>query len=217
MEENMYQVQRTGRFKGSMTSNIALAVEASKLYEEITGAPLAAWIASAGMPTGTLGWSSLFETLDELATRNGQILASAKWGKLEDKGAINATDWGVDQIAQVIVWPETTGPTAPVGSQVLQSLVRANQGADPMEMLQWATRMAEVAGRVSGASSGLSQFGFGPDWGAYSFTSLFTDSAALDAGMAKNMASAEYLGVFMEGRKYVDMSSMRRVMFAKIA
>jgi hypothetical protein len=86
-----------------------------------------------------------------------------------------------------------------------------------MEMLQWATRMAEVAGRVSGASSGLSQFGFGPDWGAYSFTSLFTDSAALDAGMAKNMASAEYLGVFMEGRKYVDMSSMRRVMFAKIA
>jgi hypothetical protein len=39
----------------------------------------------------------------------------------------------------------------------------------------------------------------------------------LDAGMAKNMASAEYLGVFMEGRKYVDMSSMRRVMFAKIA
>ena len=217
MGENMYQVQRTGRFKGSMTSNIALAVEASKLYEEITGAPLAAWIARAGMPTGTLGWSSLFETLDELATRNGQILASAKWGKLEDKAAVNATEWGVDQIAQVIVWPETGVSTAPVGSQVLQSLVRANQTADPIEMLQWATKMAEVAGRVSGASSGLSQFGFGPDWGTYSFTSLFTDSAAMDAGMAKNMASAEYLGIFMEGRKYVDMSSMRRVMFAKIA
>jgi hypothetical protein len=213
----MYRVQRSGRFKGSTASNIALAIEASKLHEVITGAPLAAWLTVAGSPAGTFGWTSWVETLDQLATRNDQLIASAIWGKLEDKAANVAIDWSVDQIAQVIVVPNVLGKVAQPGSRVLQSMVRANQTADPMEMLQWATKMAEVAGRVSGASSGLSQFGFGPDWGTYSFTSLFTDSAALDAGMAKNMASAEYLGVFMEGRKYVDMSSMRRVMFAKIA
>jgi hypothetical protein len=31
------------------------------------------------------------------------------------------------------------------------------------------------------------------------------------------MASAEYLSVFMEGRKYVDTSSMRRALMVKIA
>ena len=217
MGEIMYQVQRSGRFKGSTASNIALAIEASKLHEEITGAPLAAWIAASGMPPNSFGWTSWVETLDELATRNGQMIASAKWGKLEDKAANVATEWGIDQIAQVIVAPGIRGAAAPVGSRVMQSLVRANATADPMETLQWANKMAEVSGRLSGGASGLSQFGFGSDWGTYSFTTLYPDAAALDAGMAKNMASAEYLGVFMEGRKYVDVSTMRRIMLVKLA
>ena len=86
-----------------------------------------------------------------------------------------------------------------------------------MEMLQWATKMAEVTGRVSGGSAGLSQCGFGSDWGAYTFSQLYPDAKALDAGFARSMASAEYLSVFMEGRKYVDTSSMRRAMMVKIA
>ena len=216
MGENMYQVQRSGCFKGSMASNIALAIEASKLHEEITGAPLAAWIAAAGLPAGTFGWTSWVETLDQLATRNGLMIASAKWGKLEDKAANVATEWGVDQISQIIVAPDGQGKGVPLGSRVMQSIVRANQSADPMEMLQWATKMAEVTGRVSGGSAGLSQCGFGPDWGAYVFSQLYPDAAALDAGVAKSLASAEYLGLFMEGRKYVDISSMRRAMMVKI-
>lgn len=217
MGENMYRVQRSGRFKGSTASNIALAIEASKLHEVITGAPLAAWMTAAGSPAGTFGWTSWVETLDQLATRNGQLIASAIWGKLENKAANVVTDWSVDQIAQVIVVPGVLGKVAQPGSRVLQSMVRANQTADPMEMLQWATKMAEVAGRVSGASSGLSQCGFGPDWGTYNFSQLYPDAKALDTGVARSMASAEYLGVFMEGHKYVDISSMRRAMMVKIA
>ena len=139
------------------------------------------------------------------------------WGKLEVKVANVASDWSVDQIAQVIVVPGVLGKLAQPGSRVLQSMVRANQTADPMEMLQWATKMAEVTDRVSGGSAGLSQCGFGPDWGTYLFSQLYPDAAALDAGVAKSLASAEYLGVFMEGRKYVDISSMRRAMMVKIA
>jgi hypothetical protein len=217
MGKNMYQVQRSGRFKGSTASIIALAVEASKLHEVITGAPLAAWIASAGMPPGTFGWSSWVETLDHLATHNAQLIASDMWGKLENKAANVATDWSVDQIAQVIVTPDFIGKVAQPGSRVLQSRVRANQTADPIEMLQWATKMAEVTGRVSGGSAGLSQCGFGPDWGTYIFSQLYPDAKALDAGVARSMASAEYLSVFMEGRKYVDTSTMRRVMMVKLA
>jgi hypothetical protein len=132
----MYRVQRSGRFKGSTASNIALAIEASKLHEVITGAPLAAWLTVAGSPAGTFGWTSWVETLDQLATRNDQLIASAIWGKLEDKAANVATEWSVDQIAQVIVVPGVLGKVAQPGSRVLQSMVRANQTADPMEMLQ---------------------------------------------------------------------------------
>jgi hypothetical protein len=217
MEKNMYRVQRSGRFKGSTASNIALAIEASKLHEVITGAPLAAWMVAAGSPAGTFGWTSSVETLDQLATRNGQLIASDMWGKLEDKAAKVATDWSVDQIAQVIVVPDVLGKLAQPGSRVLQSRVRANQTADPMEMLQWATKMAEVAGRVSGGSAGLSQCGFGPDWGTYLFSQLYPDAKGSDLGVARSMASAEYLSVFKEGRKYVDTSSMRRAMMVKIA
>ena len=169
----MYLVQRSGRFNGSTASNIAMAIEASKLHEVITGAPLGAWIVAAGWPPGTFGWTSWVETL--------------------------------------------RGKVAQPGSRFLQSIVRANQTADPMEMLQWATKMAEVTGRVSGGSAGLSQCGFGSDWGAYTFSQLYPDAKALDAGFARSMASAEYLSVFMEGRKYVDTSSMRRAMMVKIA
>ena len=217
MEKNMYRVQRSGRFKGSTASNIALAIEASKLHEVITGAPLAAWMAAAGSPAGTFGWISQVETLDQLATRNGQLIASDMWGKLEVKAANVASDWSVDQIAQVIVVPGVLGKLAQPGSRVLQSMVRANQTADPMEMLQWATKMAEVAGRVSGGSAGLSQCRFGPDWGTYLFSQLYPNAKALDVGVARSMASAEYLSVFKEGRKYVDTSSMRRAMMVKIA
>ena len=217
MGRNMYRVQRSGRFKGSTASNIALAIEASKLHEVITGAPLAAWMTAAGSPAGTFGWTSWVETLDQLATRNDQLIASAIWGKLEDKAANVATDWSVDQITQVIVVPGVLGKAAQPGSRVLQSMVRANQTADPMEMLQWATKMAEVTDRVSGGSAGLSQCGFGPDWGTYIFSQLYPNAKALDAGVARSMANAEYLSVFMEGRKYVDMSSMRRALMVKIA
>ena len=213
----MYRVQRSGRFKGSTSSNIALAIEASKLHEVITGAPLAAWLTVAGSPAGTFGWISSVETLDQLATRNGQLIASDMWGKLEVKAANVASDWSVDQIAQIIVVPGVRGKLAQPGSRVLQSMVRANQTADPIEMLQWATKMTEVTDRVSGGSVGLSQCGFGPDWGTYNFSQLYPDAKALDAGVARSMASAEYLSVFMEGRKYVDMSSMRRAMMVKIA
>ena len=213
----MYLVQRSGRFNGSTASNIAMAIEASKLHEVITGAPLGAWIVAAGWPPGTFGWTSWVETLDQLATRNAQLIASDMWGKLEVKAANVASEWGVDQISQVIVLADVRGKVAQPGSRFLQSIVRANQTADPMEMLQWATKMAEVTGRVSGGSAGLSQCGFGPDWGTYLFSQLYPDAKGSDLGVARIMASAEYLSVFMEGRKYVDTSTMRRGMMVKIA
>ena len=217
MGGNMYQTQRTGRFKGSMITNIALAVEASQLYEEITGAPLAAWIASAGMAPGSFGWSQWVDSLEELSQRNEKIIASADWANLEERAGDIALEWGEDQIAQTLVVPETRGAAAPVGSRVLQSLVRSTQDADPTEALQWAIKMTEVGARVSGASTGLTQFGFGSEWGTLCFTNLYPDSAALDAGVAKTSADPEYVSVFMEGRKYVDISTMRRLLLVKIA
>ena len=98
-----------------------------------------------------------------------------------------------------------------------QTIVRGRQDNNQMEMLEWAMRMSEVAGRVTGLSSGLLQFGYGTDWGSLAFTSLAENAAAVDAGTAKSAASEEYMSTFMEGAKFVDLSSSRRLLLAKLA
>ena len=145
------------------------------------------------------------------------ILASSKWADLEIKASKAITAWGDDQILQALVVPAVRGADAQPGAVMTQTIVRGRQDNNQMEMLEWAMRMSEVAGRVTGLSSGLLQFGYGTDWGSLAFTSLGENAAAVDAGTAKSAASEEYMSTFMEGAKFVDLSSSRRLLLAKLA
>lgn len=202
---------------GSTSANIALAVEASTLFQEITGASLSAWIATAGVAPGTFGFTTWAADFETISARNGQMMASSKWADLEIKASKLITAWGDDQILQAIVLPPVRGADAQPGAVMTQTIIRGRQDSNPMEMLEWAMRMSEVAGRVTGLSSGLLQFGYGTDWGSYGFTSLGENAAAVDAGTAKSAASEEYMSTFMEGSKYVDRSSSRRLLLTKLA
>jgi hypothetical protein len=213
----MLITQRQLHMTGSTSANIALAVEASALFQEITGASLSAWITTAGVAPGTFGFTTWAADFETISARNGQMMASSKWADLEIKASKSITAWGDDQILQAIVLPPVRGADAQPGSVMTQTIIRSRQDINPMEMLEWAMRMSEVAGRVTGLSSGLLQFGYGTDWGSYGFTSLGENAAAVDAGTAKSAASEEYMSTFMEGSKYVDRSSSRRVLLTKIA
>jgi len=202
---------------GSTSANIAIAVEACTLFQELTGASLSAWIASAGVAPGTFGFTTWAADMETISTRNGQMMASSKWADLEIKASKSITAWGDDQILQAIVLPQLRGADAQPGAVMTQTIIRGRQDSNPMEMLEWAMRMSEVAGRVTGLSSGLLQFGYGTDWGSYGFTSLGENAAAVDAGTAKSAASEEYMSTFMEGSKYVDRSSSRRLLLTKLA
>lgn len=213
----MLVTQRQIQMTGSTLANIAIAVEACGLFQEITGAPLSAWIASAGLPPGTFGFTTWAADLDTIATRNAQMLASQKWAELEIKASKSITAWGDDQIVEVIVAPQTRGADAQAGAVMRQSIIRPLQDSDPVQMLEWATRMVQVVGRVTGLSSGLIQFGFGTDWGSYAITGLADNAAAYDSALAKGQASEEYTSTFMEGAKYVDRASGRRMLLSKLA
>ena len=217
MEESMLVTQRQLHMTGSTSANIALAVEASALFREITGASLSAWIATAGVAPGTFGFTTWAADFETISARNGQMMASSKWADLEIKASKLITAWGDDQILQAIVLPPVRGADAQPGAVMTQTIIRGRQDSNPMEMLEWAMRMSEVAGRVTGLSSGLLQFGYGTDWGSYGFTSLGENAAAVDAGTAKSAASEEYMSTFMEGSKYVDRSSSRRLLLTKLA
>ncbi|MBJ7509446.1 MAG: hypothetical protein JHD37_09440 [Ilumatobacteraceae bacterium] len=213
----MLVTQRQLHMTGSTSANIALAVEASALFQEITGASLSAWIATAGVAPGTFGFTTWAADFETISARNGQMMASSKWADLEIKASKLITAWGDDQILQAIVLPPVRGADAQPGAVMTQTIIRGRQDSNPMEMLEWAMRMSEVAGRVTGLSSGLLQFGYGTDWGSYGFTSLGENAAAVDAGTAKSAASEEYMSTFMEGSKYVDRSSSRRLLLTKLA
>lgn len=216
-EQSMLVTQRQLHMTGSTSANIALAVEASALFQEITGASLSAWIATAGVAPGTFGFTTWAADFETISARNGQMMASSKWADLEIKASKLITAWGDDQILQAIVLPPVRGADAQPGAVMTQTIIRGRQDSNPMEMLEWAMRMSEVAGRVTGLSSGLLQFGYGTDWGSYGFTSLGENAAAVDAGTAKSAASEEYMSTFMEGSKYVDRSSSRRLLLTKLA
>lgn len=216
-ETQMLVTQRQLHMTGSTSANIALAVEASALFQEITGASLSAWIATAGVAPGTFGFTTWAADFETISARNGQMMASSKWADLEIKASKLITAWGDDQILQAIVLPPVRGADAQPGAVMTQTIIRGRQDSNPMEMLEWAMRMSEVAGRVTGLSSGLLQFGYGTDWGSYGFTSLGENAAAVDAGTAKSAASEEYMSTFMEGSKYVDRSSSRRLLLTKLA
>jgi hypothetical protein len=46
---------------------------------------------------------------------------------------------------------------------------------------------------------------------------LGENAAAVDSGSAKYAPSEEYMSTFMEGSKYVDLSSSRRLLLTKLA
>ena len=213
----MLVTQRQLHMTGSTSANIGIAVEACTLFQEITGASLSAWIGTAGAAPGTFGFTTWAADFETISTRSGQMIASSKWADLEIKASKAITAWGDDQILQAIVLPPVRGADAQPGAVMTQTIVRGRQDNNQMEMLEWAMRMSEVAGRVTGLSSGLLQFGYGTDWGSLAFTSLGENAAAVDAGTAKSAASEEYMSTFMEGAKFVDLSSSRRLLLAKLA
>ena len=90
---------------GSTSANIAIAVEACTLFQEITGASLSAWIGTAGTAPGTFGFTTWAADFETISTRSGQMIASSKWADLEIKASNAITAWGDDQILQALVVP----------------------------------------------------------------------------------------------------------------
>ncbi|MDA3007309.1 MAG: hypothetical protein O2969_06960, partial [Actinomycetota bacterium] len=120
-------------------------------------------------------------------------------------------------LSEILVMPSSLSATASPGAVLMLTNVKPRSDADSAQVMAWATKMVDLAARVSGASSSLSQVGFGPEWMSLSFGSLFADSAAYDAGIAAARSSEEYMTTFMEGRNYLNLSSTTRTLAFKIS
>ena len=202
---------------GSTQSNIMLAIEASELFQKITGAPLTAWVGSSGMKPGTFAWSTNANDYETMASRNQLLMASAEWADLEARASANIVERWEDTLSEILVMPSSLSATASPGAVLMSTNVKPRNDADLAQVMTWATKMVDVSGRVSGASSSLMQVGFGPEWGSLSFNSLFADNAAYDAGSATARSSEEYMTTFMEGRNHFDLSSTTRTLASKIS
>jgi hypothetical protein len=194
---------------GSPRQTMPWAMEITAYVNDHTPLEVSLWASSFGNPVGTVGWTTLLESQEQLADATASLGADSGYLDLVEKAADMITAPAQDQLGE-IVHGSPTG-RAPVGA--VAQLTVASAIVDQMApALGFAVEIAEHVGGVVGAPVMVLTSMFGT-MGGIAWIGVQPDMASADAARAKMLADSSYLdlltkskGLFIPGSGYVSQS-----------
>lgn len=188
----MYIAQRRGQVRGM--AGMAWAQEITKAVQG-AGVPASLWAAGPGSVPGSVGWSTLVESLAELNDHMGTLMTNADYVRLVDAGSEHVEAMQADRLLQ-IVHGEIQG-RAEVGHVVamISAITNPERAA---EALGWAASVADTWMSVTGLKGAVATTAAGV-MGEVSWIVRYESYAAADAANAKIAASSDYAEQLAKG------------------
>ena len=202
----MYLFNRTFETTGQMAKIVPILLDMKKAVQD-AGVEGTFWIGGNGFKNGTVIFSANYATLADRAAATAKLAAEKFNPYLRDKEP--------DVILQYVKGG-VTAAVIPVGAVVSSIRSELAQGADWMKTLEWATAVAELNEKLTGVPANLAFVTFGGLGGLVQF-SAYANIEAAEAARNAQMASAEWLPLFMKGGAFALAGSVLSRQMTKLA
>jgi hypothetical protein len=187
----MHIFSRVGTLTGGVRRPLEWASEVTEKVNSLTDIDVALWTATFGFPVGTVAWSSMVESRQQLVDQTAPLVADDGYLSLVEKGQEFVTIPMQDHLRTVLhTTAEPEGPP-PVGSSA--EIITAAAAAGKIgEAMAWGVSIADKFAAVTGAESMFLADAYGTI-GQMTWISGFDDAAAVDAASEATLADAEYM------------------------
>jgi hypothetical protein len=179
------------------------------------GVEVTFWIGGNGYKNGTVIFSANYATLADRAAATAKLAASKSAAALSEKFNPYIRDKEPDVILQYVKGG-VTAAVIPVGAVVSSIRSDLAQGADWIKTLEWATAVAELNEKLTGVPANLAFVTFGKLGGLVQF-SAYANIEAAEAAEDTQMASAEWLPLFIKGGEFALAGSVLSRQMTKLA
>lgn len=203
----MMQFTRMVTLRGPERETMAWAAEITAEVSAKTGLDVTCWASAFGRPVGTLIWSTMVESHDQLFTALSKTRGDPAYAATVAK----ATAWLVtpaEDALRSFVSMHGEAPTSAVGSVAFATRTVIANGK-LAEAMAWADEVAEYASQLTGLSIALMSDVYGM-FGAISWLGVLPNMAAVDSMQAVTMADAGYMQRMIDaGDLFVPTMSAR--------
>lgn len=202
----MLLFQRMLRVTGGPAAT-AWAMEMNEIVNKHATSEVSLWMGSYGAQPGTLGWSTMLESLGQVDEFNGKMAAdSDAHAKMAD-AANYVAEADADRLI-TLVHGEIT-ESAAVGSYV--GMVRAMAAPGKWAAAgAWAVEIAGIYSEVTGLDVVVGATSAGP-MGEYSWFVRHDDSNSVQASMAATMGSEKYVVEVEKGGEFFMPGAVQMV------
>ena len=211
---NMYLFNRTIETTGEMAKIIPILHDLKKAVLA-AGVDATVWLGGAGYKMGTVIFTTPYENLADRAEANVKLGASEAVMEANQKLISYTRGVELDTIIQYLKGG-TLAAAVPVGAVVSLIQSQLAQGADWMKTLEWSMAMAELNEKISGVTANLGFVTFGQLGGLVQFSG-FANAAAAEAAREAQMASAEWMPLFLKGGEFALAGSVISRQMTKLA
>ena len=210
----MYLFNRTFETTGQMAKIVPILLDMKKAVQD-AGVEGTFWIGGNGFKNGTVIFSANYATLADRAAATAKLAANKSVAAFYEKFNPHIRDKEPDVILQYVKGG-VTAAVIPVGAVVSSIRSELAQGADWMKTLEWATAVAELNEKLTGVPANLAFVTFGGLGGLVQF-SAYANIEAAEAARNAQMASAEWLPLFMKGGAFALAGSVLSRQMTKLA
>ncbi len=210
----MYLFNRTIETQGDMAKIVPILLDMKKAVQD-AGVDVTFWIGGNGYKNGTFIFSANYATLADRAAATAKLTANKSVAASYEKFNPYIRDKEPDVILQYVKGG-VTAAVIPVGAVVSSIRSDLAQGADWIKTLEWATAVAELNEKITGVPANLAFVTFGKLGGLVQF-SAYANIEAAEAAEDTQMASAEWLPLFMKGGEFALAGSVLSRQMTKLA
>lgn len=210
----MYLFNRTIETTGEMAKILPILIDMKKAVQD-AGVEGSFWIGGNGYKNGTVIFSSPYATLADRAAATAKLSANKSVAAFYEKFNPYIRDKEPDVILQFVKGGIATA-AIPVGAVV--SLIKSElaQGADWIKTIEWATAIAELNEKLTGVPANLAFVVFGQLGGLVQFSG-YANIEAAEAARDAQMASAEWMPLFLKGGEFALAGSVLSRQMTKLA
>jgi hypothetical protein len=211
----MHMFSRVGTLMGGVRRPLEWATEVTEKVNSVLDLEVTMWTASFGYPVGTVAWSSMVESRQQLVDETAKLMGDDGYLKLVEKGQEFATTPMEDHLRTIVHMTAEPAGAPPVGASA--EIITATPAAGKIgEAMAWGISMTDTFASVTGADSAFLNDAYGT-FGQMSWMSVFDSPADVDAAAEATMADAKYMASIDQGGDLFEPGTGQRGLVTRMA
>lgn len=200
----MHVFTRVATLTGGARRPLEWATAMTEKVNGIVELDVTLWGATFGFPVGTVAWSAMTESRQQLADQTAKLMVDEGYHGLVEKGQEFSAAPPEDHLRTIVHMTGEAGDPPPVGGQA-EIITAAPAEGRIGDAMTWGVEIADRYASVTGVDAAFLADAYGT-FGQMTWMSVFEDPAAVEAAAEATMADADYMaalddagGLFLPG------------------